>query len=211
MEETPGKVTLWLFLVIIVGLIAGGAGYWYANQIQDTETTTDTTETTTPSTTTPSTVTSAKTTKEVTFPDLGGEVTFSMPANWSAYAIPENIGETSFPDRPTASVAEGVVKFGDLNIKQVDFYFSTAKLSNPLTADADNTISEITIDGVQVTKLQNNIDGQEPDKFNPGGAVYFFNLTNTTGVKSVKIVKQGLGDAEFEADFADLIDSMQLN
>lgn len=208
METTSSKVLVSIIVVILVGAVAGVGGYSYGRQADDTTSTPTSTSTETV-TSTPTTTTTSVPTKEVSVLSGTGDVVlnFDIPVSWSSVMFPENIGDTSFPTSlSTASVAADSVTFGDV-APQVDIYFSSAKLSTAREASSGSTVSQIVIDGVDVTKVEYSSD---PDEGGRGGTEYVFNL-NTSGIKTVKILKQIEGDAEFEAGVTALIESLEIN
>lgn len=139
-------------------------------------------------------------------------VTAEVPSAWSVFINPENIGQTSLPDRPTASIAPDKVAFGDSNAGQIDFYYAENNLVEELIAaeetDETERIEEI-VGGESVQVLVSPVsESGDANKEASGGKTYFIPLEQR--VKTLIIRKQSKGDSDYEDDFDLFLSKIQI-
>lgn len=158
-----------------------------------------------------------------------------IPKNWSYYVAGDTNLATSWDDMYKnifMSVGQDGVAFGDTNWNQIDFIKmsgSNVKKFVEITKKAieeankknmagGGTWSTETVSGKKVDVLTYNSDNGEINKFASGGKVYFIqsreryrspNGSHTYDFGLI-IIKQALGNAEFECGFSTMMQNFTI-
>ncbi|MBI2117387.1 hypothetical protein HYT95_00655 [Candidatus Peregrinibacteria bacterium] len=141
---------------------------------------------------------------------------FDVPVSWSVAKLPEAVGENALADLPSLSVGQEDVEYGDTNWSQVDVYLVRNDIVDSLIAkekafDPDITSTIETIGGFQATVFTSPLDNGEVTKGGTGGKRYYIRLPEIkNGLRTLYIQKQAQGDADFEAGFEHLIQTLTL-
>lgn len=234
-ESQKGAIDLIVVAVIAVAIIIlAGVGYsFYAGRsskqvtYQQTQSNSSSLKEEIINASTPSALNS---TKCIGIAKQGTKGCWLVPIDWSVYHVPET-GTSDGADlldlgTPFLAVAKDVVKFGDLNGDQVEFFASTvpfdkwkAKLGDKVKKDPANSIHSATIGGKAAIYLQFPLDNGEVTKGGTGGRNYIIPVEDNSyiadnflnaidGTKTLIVFKQAQGSPEFEQGFEVLLKSI---